>query len=59
MSEDLLNCMHEDEDYTWWEYDRHGIELCKVCDKCVKAKLASYGYYSDLDETIEPEPDIG
>ena len=29
-------------DYSWWEYDARGIELCRVCDKCRKAKLARY-----------------
>lgn len=57
--DDLKNCWHEGEDYTWWEYDRHGIELCKVCDKCVKVKLASYGYYDQHDETIEEDPEVG
>jgi hypothetical protein len=33
--------MHEGED-SWWEYDARGIELCRVCDKCVKVKLSKY-----------------
>ena len=47
---------------TWWEYDAQGIELCRVCDKCKREKLARYrpeilsGYdQSDVDEPIEPE----
>ena len=57
--EDLQYCMHEDADYTWWEYDQHGIELCKVCEKCVKVKLSAYRrYYPEDGETVEPEPDI-
>lgn len=47
----------------WWrEYDAQGIYLCRVCDVCVKAKLARYrpeiltGYdQSDVNEPIEPE----
>jgi hypothetical protein len=37
----LEYCMHEGED-SWWEYDARGIELCRVCDKCVKVKLSKY-----------------
>ena len=41
--EDLRYCQHVGhEDSTWWEYDARGIELCKVCDLCVEAKLAKY-----------------
>ena len=29
-------------DYSWEEYDARGIYLCRVCPKCVKAKLATY-----------------
>jgi hypothetical protein len=59
MSDD--DCQHENE-YSWWEYDARGIELARVCDKCVDAKLAKYrpeiltGYtQADVDEPIEPE----
>ena len=52
-------------DESWIEYDAQGIFLERVCDKCVKAKLAKYrpeilsGYdHSDVDEPIEPEPDF-
>jgi hypothetical protein len=45
-----------------WAYDAQGIELCRVCDKCKKEKLAKYrpeiltGYdQSDVDEPIEAE----
>ena len=46
---------------TWDEYDARGIYLAKVCDKCVKEKLA--GYRRDVltdpsyeaDEQIEPD----
>lgn len=56
----MNNCTHEGE-YSWWEYDARGIELCKVCEKCVKDKLA--GFRSDVlsdpnywsDEPIEEE----
>ena len=27
---------------SWWKYDARGIPLCRVCDKCRKAKLAEY-----------------
>ena len=27
---------------SWWENDIHGIPLCRVCDKCEKARLSSY-----------------
>lgn len=47
---------------SWWEHDAQGIELCRVCDLCVRQKLAQYrpeiltGYdQSDVDEPIEPE----
>lgn len=29
-------------EYSWWEYDARGIELARVCEKCVKEKLAGY-----------------
>lgn len=53
-------CMHVNED-SWWEYDARGIELCRVCDLCYKAKMAEYrpevlrnsNYLTD--EPIEPE----
>lgn len=58
---DLEQCQHEDQ-VSWWEYDAKGIELCKVCDRCRKAKLARYrpeilsGYdQGDVDEPIEPD----
>jgi len=45
---------------SWEEYDAQGIYLCRVCDKCKKAKLAGYrpeiltGYdQSDVNEPIE------
>lgn len=47
---------------SWWEYDAQGIELCRVCNACQKAKLARYrpeilrGYtQADVDEPIEPD----
>ena len=55
------NCL-ESGNYSWWEYDAHGIELERVCDDCMDAKLAKYrpeilsGYsQEDVDEPIEPE----
>ena len=47
---------------SWPEYDGAGIYLCRVCEKCWKAKLArfrpeilrSYGQ-ADVDEPIESD----
>ena len=51
---------------SWWEHDAQGIPLCRVCNKCRKAKLSRYrpeiltGYsQADVDEPIEPEPEVG
>lgn len=60
MNEALRNhaCNRAD---SWWEYDARGIPLCRVCDKCRKAKLSKYrpDVLSDsnywADEPIEPE----
>ena len=53
------DCEHTREN-SWWEYDAQGIELAKVCDKCVDKVLAQYrpeiltGYnQADVDEPIE------
>jgi hypothetical protein len=53
---------HTKSDGSWWEYDGRGIPLCRVCEKCRKAKLAKYrpeilaGYSeADVDEPIEAE----
>lgn len=27
---------------SWWEYDRQGIELCRVCDHCIAERLKKY-----------------
>lgn len=35
------NCNHTN-DESWWEYDQKGIPLCRVCDKCIAARLAKY-----------------
>ena len=47
---------------SWWEYDAQRIPLCRVCERCVDAKLSTYrpeiltGYtQADVDEPIEPE----
>ena len=53
-------CSHRGQ-YAWWEYDARGIEIAKVCDKCVKHKLAGYrpevltDYNYECDEPIEAE----
>jgi len=28
--------------HTWEEYDARGIYLCRVCDKCYKARLSTF-----------------
>jgi len=45
---------------SWWARDARGIELCRVCDRCKREKLARYrpeilsGYdQSDMDEPID------
>lgn len=42
-TEDLKrhNC-EKDGEYSWWEHDGRGIPLCRVCAKCVEAKLSRY-----------------
>lgn len=47
---------------TWWAKDAQGIELCRVCERCEKEKLAKYrpeiltGYtQADVDEPIEED----
>lgn len=57
-----MDCHHTKGDGSWWEHDAQGIPLCRVCDKCRKAKLARYrpeiltGYtQTDVDEPIDPE----
>ena len=52
LDEDLRYCQHEGE-YSWWLKDGYGIELCKVCDKCEKAKLATYR--SDIMERYDTD----
>jgi hypothetical protein len=53
---------HKKGDGSWWEHDAQGIELCRVCARCIDAKLATYrpeiltGYdQSDVDEPIEAD----
>ena len=48
-------------DGSWWEYDARGIEIARVCDGCIKHKLAGFrpevltdpGYWAD--EPIDEE----
>lgn len=47
---------------SWWAKDAQGIELCRVCDRCKRQKLARYrpeilsGYdESDVDEPINAD----
>lgn len=49
-------------EYSEWQYDGRGIELCKTCIKCHEKKMSRYNpvildYYTqaDVDEPIEPE----
>ena len=55
---------HKDPNWTWWEYDAKGIELCKVCMFCRDERLAKYRpeVLSDpsyqADEPIEPEGEV-
>lgn len=37
----MSNCNHTRND-SWWENDRQGIPLARVCDKCIKEKLSTY-----------------
>ena len=60
------NFTHEKGDGSWWENDAQGIPLCRVCSTCREAKLSRYrpeiltGYtQADVDEPIEPEPEVG
>jgi len=53
-------CLDGHNGYSWWEDDYQGIELAKVCDRCVTFRLAQYrpeilaGYtQADVDEPIE------
>lgn len=60
------NFMHTKGDGSWWENDAQGIPLQRVCATCKSAKLSGYrpeiltGYtQADVDEPIEPEPEVG
>ena len=52
--------VHKDPEWTWWEYDARGIELCKVCSFCRSEKLAQFrrevltDSNYECDEEIEP-----
>ena len=43
---------------TWEEYDARGIYLCRVCSKCVKAKLGKYRPEVLTDSNYEADEDI-
>jgi len=60
--EELNRCQCGSGKQASWEYDARGIELCKACPKCRRAKLSGYrpeilsGYdESDVDEPIESD----
>jgi len=52
---------HTKYDGSWWESDARGIPLARVCEQCIKVKLARYrpdvlrnpNYWSD--ESINEE----
>jgi len=49
---------HEDESWTWWEYDARGIELCKVCSFCRGEKLAQFRPEVLYNPNYEHDEDI-
>jgi hypothetical protein len=56
-----MECDHT-RDESWPEYDGQGIYLCRVCDKCRRARLSQFRpeiltHYTqaDVDEPIEPD----
>ena len=60
MSERTCDCGSGE--YSEWEYDAQGCELCRACSKCRQKKLSRYrpciltGYnQNDVAEPIEPE----
>ena len=65
MSEPTRRCpIEHTRQNSWWLLDAKGIELCRVCEHCEQAAVASYpdevmgfaGEYTDVvDEVIEPE----
>ena len=62
LAADRLLIGHEHEPGAYWLRDAHGLELCKVCDKCEAFKRCHYrpeiltGYtQADVCEPIEPE----
>jgi hypothetical protein len=38
----MSNRPHIHEDYTWLEYDKQGIPIAKVCEKCCFTVLSRY-----------------
>lgn len=59
---DTLLIQHKHDDTARWLKDAHGIELCKVCDRCEPFKRLRYrpeilaGYsQADVSEPIEPD----
>lgn len=60
----LHACVNGDlsDESSWWLVDGHGIELCRVCDRCEEVKRRRYRpeifqAYSqaDVDEPIEAD----
>jgi hypothetical protein len=60
-SEPKCGGIHTKYDGSWWESDARGIPLARVCEQCIKVKLARYrpdvlrnpNYWSD--ESINEE----
>lgn len=48
----MEHCEHT-RDESWWEYDRRGIELCRVCDKCIEKRLRSFNPEVLTDEQLQ------
>ena len=46
------DCQH-DRTNSWWEYDREGIELARVCDQCRQEQLRRFNPAVLTDEQCE------
>lgn len=50
-------CNHT-KDTSWWEYDARGIPLARVCNRCVKDRLAGYRPEVLTDANYDTNEDI-
>jgi hypothetical protein len=57
-NDELRYHMHGPEDDSWWEYDARGIPLAKVCEECVKVKLAGFRPEVLTDSNYEANEEI-